>query len=125
MKLLFVALVVATLLAAFYYFFVDTLTLTEIASSSGNRTAAAAAALVNFDTGLTRWDIRRLSDRASAWEERWRALDSLSDRSARRAGRDSLVSEMMADPAFKKLSDRLGTLGERSAESILEFLSRR
>lgn len=123
MRLLFIALVAATLCFGGYYFFVDTLTLNEIAESSENRAAAFFAPLMDFDTGLTRWDMHRLSGKADDWKARWRETASIPNLSERSAEQKKILNEMMADPSVRKISDRMAGFGEASARSLMEMLS--
>ncbi len=125
MRVLFLALVAATLVFGYYYFFVDTLTLTEIAESSENQTAAFFAPLMDFDTGLTRWDIHRLSGKADTWSARWDETRSIPGLSERTAEQKKILSEMMSDPSVRKISDRMAGFGESSARALLEMLSGR
>lgn len=90
--------------AAFYWFFcVDTLAFSQLVPRPENIYLSTMLKLADFDTGLTRFDVWRLSRMGNRWQERIRALDAMTDKTRRSAEEARLLAEMAEDPVLKKL----------------------
>jgi hypothetical protein len=115
-------LFVASLAYGYYHYYIDTLTFAEIVGSSGNSTADIFINLFDFDTGLTRYDVNHLSEKAKVWDESWKRTEAIADPAQRQAEQNRLLAEMMKDPSFKKVAQRMLGMGARSTKSLLDIL---
>ena len=109
--------------SGFYYYYVDTVTFAEIIGSSGNPTVDIFINLFDFDTGCTRHEINELSKKCQTWNRKMDRIMAIQDPVQRDRQHTELVAEMMRDPAFKKLTQKILGTGSRSMKSILETLS--
>jgi hypothetical protein len=116
-------LTVASLAYGYYHYFIDTLTFAEIVGSSGNPTADIVINLFDFDTGLTRFDVHHLSEKAKIWNESWKQTETIANPAQRQAEQQILMAEMMRDPSFKKVAQRMLGMGARSTKSLLDILA--
>lgn len=112
-----VGLVVGVL---YWYFFLDTLSLTEITGQPKNPLATIIVNLIDFDTGLTRYDIYNLASKSDYWEMRMRQVDSIKNYQQREIENQKLLAEMMQDPSIKKIAKKLLGFSTDSAIAILK-----
>lgn len=121
-----VALVMAAGVPAgsfYWYYFEDTLMLTEIVKQPDTPKMSIILNLVDFDTGLTRYDLHNLAEKAPYWENRMREVNSIRDPQRRAYEEDRLMAEMMQDPSFKKIAKKLLGFGLNSALAILQAVT--
>jgi len=116
-----VFLTICVLAYGIYFYYIDTLSLSEIMGSSGNNTTDILVNLFDFDTGITRHEMSNLASKSKEWSERMRKIESIPDQEAKERERTRLVAEMMRDPAFKKLSQKLLSKGASAAGSALNI----
>lgn len=104
----------------YWYFFVDTLSLTEVTGQPENPVATIFVNLIDFDTGLTRYDIYNLASKSDYWEMRINQVNSIRNIQQREIENQKLLAEMMQDPSLKKIAKKLLGLGTDSAIAILK-----
>ncbi|KKK48091.1 hypothetical protein LCGC14_3148620 [marine sediment metagenome] len=104
---------------AFNYYFIDTLKISEIIEKNNNPIAEIVFNIVDFNTGLTRYDIYNLSKNSNYWEKRLREVMAIQDSNKRNLESEKLFAEMMQDPSIKKIANKLMNLGKDSLLAIL------
>jgi hypothetical protein len=103
----------------YYYFFVDTLKLSQIAGKPNSPLASIFVNLIDFDTGLTRYDIYNLSRKRDYWQRRIQDVMAIQNYEQRNIENEKLLAEMMEDPSIKKIAKKLIGFGGDVALSIL------
>jgi len=121
MKAIVMVVALLALIGFAYYFFIDTLSIADIIGSTGNNTADIFINLFDFDTGVTRYEMHQLQTKSPEWNRRMDEISRISDPEVRQAENEKLVSEMMRDPSFKKLAQRLLGVGGKTAKSLLNI----
>jgi len=115
-------LVGGTLGGSYYYYhqnYVETLTLNEIVGHTDNPLVNIAINLADFDTGLTRHDIKQLSENKGYWLQRINEVEAISDPNTKEHASYMLLDEMMEDPVLKKILSGVLNLGINVAFSLL------
>lgn len=102
-----------------WYFFGKPLRLSDIAGEQQNSIAAAAVRLLDFNTGLTRYDLFMLRQRGKTWNERIGRAQALVSPAERAAEIDRVFTEIAQDPAARKFLSGLGVLGKDDALELL------
>jgi hypothetical protein len=105
-----------------YLFFLDTLMFSEIVHPGSDPGARVIVNLFDFDTGLTRYDIRHLQSKAPAWSRRMDEIQKMQDERLQEEAHKELLAEMMEDPSMKKIARKILRLGEQSAVVFLEAI---
>lgn len=105
---------------AYYYFFLSTLMFSEVIGKTKSARANIFINLLDFDTGLTRFDLYRLSKKSDYWNMRMRNVRSIRDINRRKVEEEKLTAEMMEDPAIKKITRKLLGFSANSSMAILE-----
>jgi len=121
--ILFLALVL-TLGSYFSYrhYFVKTLTLSEIVGHTDNPLANLAINLMDFDTGLTRNDLRRLKSNKDYWIGRIQEVDTIQDPDRKMQEGTQLLSDMMEDPTLKKICSGILSLGTNATLGLIQII---
>ena len=104
----------------YWYFFLDTLSLTEVTGQPKNPLATIIVNLIDFDTGLTRYDIYNLASKSDYWEMRMRQVDSIKNYQQREIENQKLLAEMMQYPSIKKIAKKLLGFSTDSTIAILK-----
>ncbi|MBU1152563.1 hypothetical protein KKB84_01105 [bacterium] len=104
----------------YWYYFIDTLKLTEITGTPDNAVAGFFVNLINFDTGLTRYDIHNLSRKSEYWQKRINDVMSIQSPEKRNIENQKLLAEMMEDPSIKKIAKKFMSFGTEAVLSILQ-----
>jgi hypothetical protein len=86
----------------YQYKYVETLMLSEIVGHSEDPMINIFVNLVDFDTGLTRNDIKELKSNKEQWINRINEVETIYDPDLRGEASAKLLSEMMEDPILKK-----------------------
>jgi hypothetical protein len=107
----------------FYYFFIDTLTISQIVGKQSDSKATILLNIFDFDTGLTRYDLYRLSQKSDYWASRMRQVYSIQDPRKKEIEHEKLMAEMMEDPALKKIARKIIGLGGKLSIKIMEGLA--
>jgi hypothetical protein len=112
------------LLAVFlyWYFFVDTLKFTQITGKPENPFASIFINIIDFDTGLTRYDIYNLSRKSDYWQRRIQEVMVISETERRKIEEARLLAEMMEEPSIKKIAKKLMGFGSDAVLSILRAI---
>ena len=118
-KRVVVGFIAVAIVFSYWYFFVDTLTLSEVIGEDVDSKAGIFMNLFDFDTDLTRYDVRNLKSKAPYWEKRFREIDSLSDNTRRKRERDKLMAEITKDSAMKKIVNKTSGFGVDAVLAIL------
>ena len=99
--LAFIALL--TTYFGYQYYYVQTLQLSEVVGKTDNSIANIAINFLDFDTGLTRNDIRRLKNNKDYWIGRMKEVEKIQDPDQKMQANAKLLSDMMDDPTLKKI----------------------
>ncbi len=110
-SIIMVLIFIAATAYGYYYYFVQTLMLSQIIDSSSNPLSSIVVGLIDFDTGLTRYDVHNLSEKASYWESRIQQVNSIQDYRQRNQANEKLLAEMMEDPSMRKVVKKLFGFG--------------
>jgi hypothetical protein len=106
----------------YYYYFVQTLTLSDIMGRTNVTIVDIFVNLLDFDTGLTRYDLHNLSKKSGYSNMRIREVESIQDPRRRQAEQEKLVAEHLEDPALKKIVRKTLGFGTKSALGILQAI---
>lgn len=119
-----VGLIILAALAGYgyYYYFVQSLSLSDIMGKSNVLSIDIVVNLLDFDTGLTRFDMYSLSQNSDYWDRRIQEVDAMTLPSSRRAEQDKLMAEMLQDPTLKKIITKTLVLGTSSALKIIQTI---
>jgi hypothetical protein len=79
-------------------------------------------ALFDFDTGLTRYDIYRLKEKAPYWKKRMETIASIRNADQQAKENAQLIEEMLNDPSMNKIANTFGVGGLRNIYSIIASL---
>ena len=114
-------IVIALLLSIFgyYFYFIDTLTLSEVTGTSSNPIENIVINLVDFDTGLTRYDIYNLTQRAPYWDNRMQQVNAIRNQKKQQQEFIILLDEMMKDPSMKKVIKKITGFGSKTTMKIM------
>lgn len=107
----------------YYYYFVQTLRLSDIISSTNNPFTSVFISFIDFDTGLTRYDLHDLSEKTPYWNQRINEIEGLPPGREKQFRQQQLVTEMLKDPAMRKIINRLMPFGFKTIEYFLKALS--
>ena len=106
-KIIFIVLTAGGLSIGGYYYYehnyVDTLLLSEIVGHSENPVVNILVNLGDFDTGLTRYDIRQIESNKDYWINRIKEVEAIQDPDLKAQANTQLLSDMMEDPTMKKV----------------------
>jgi len=119
--ILFLAIVVS--LGSYFtykHYFVETLNLSEIVGHTDNPLANLALNFMDFDTGLTRNDLRRLKSNKDYWIDRIKEVDAIQDPDRKMQAGTQLLSDMMEDPALKKICSGILSLGTNVTLGLIQ-----
>lgn len=122
-KIILVILLLTTALASSYYYYkynyISTLMLSEIVGETDNMFANLAINIFDFDTGLTRHDIKQLNDKKDYWITRINELEEIQDADQKQQATIQLFADFFDEPAIKKIKSKLIAL---SPDTILELI---
>lgn len=106
-----------------WYFFVDTLKLSQITGRPNDPMASIFVNLIDFDTGLTRYDVYNLTSKSDYWQRRINEVNSIQDLGRRNTENEKLMAEMMEDPTMKKIVKKVFGFGVESVLAVLKGIS--
>lgn len=101
------------------YNYINTLMFSEIVGKTDNAMANLAIKVFDFDTGLTRHDIKQLNDKKDYWIGRIKVLSEIQDADQKQQATIQLLADFLDEPAIKKLKSKLIEL---SPDSNLELI---
>jgi len=114
--------IVSALALGYFYYFVDTLMVSEVFGPTENPAMALMVDMLDFDTGLTRYDMYHLSQVSKEWKRRAEEIDKLGDVQARLSASNDLISEIMNDASVKKLTQKTISFGAALSKALVETL---
>ncbi|SDP86120.1 hypothetical protein [Desulforhopalus singaporensis] len=114
--------ILVSIFSAYYYYFVDTLSMSDLVNENSSPTVTIFTNLLDFDTGLTRWDIQHLENKAPYWQKRINQVESITNYEEREKARNILVAEMLKDPSIKKLNQRIFNVMKSSTRTATDIL---
>lgn len=94
--------------------------LSEVVGHSDNAGINIAVSIADFDTGLTRHDIKHLIDNKDYWLARMQELNAIADSDLKKQASLKLLSDMMEDPALKKICTGFLKFGTDMSFEIIE-----
>jgi len=125
-KIIIIFLVVGGLSIGGYYYYehnyIETLMLSEIVGHSDNPMVNILVNAGDFDTGLTRHDIKQLKDNKDYWLARIQEVNAIENFDLKQQASIKLLSDMMEDPTLKKILSGVLTFGTSTAFGLLEIL---
>ncbi|MDY0103448.1 MAG: hypothetical protein RBS07_10955 [Lentimicrobium sp.] len=102
--------------------YVKTLMLSEIVGKTDNPLINIAIKLGDFDTGLTRHDIKQLIENKDYWLRRIKEVEAISDPTTKEHASYMLLDEMMEDPVLKKICSGILNLGSDVSLGLIEMI---
>jgi len=124
---LILSLIVALLFAGggYYYYqyqYVETLRLSEIVGKPDNSLEEMFTNMFDFDTGLTRHDLKQIGKRKDYWLQRVDALDRIADPDQQAEAWAKLYNDMGEDKSMAKLRDKVFEKSGELGRLVLEAL---
>jgi hypothetical protein len=124
MKIILIILLITCASGGSYYYYhhtyVETLTLSEIVGRSDDNLTNIAVNFLDFDTGLTRNDLKQLKNNKAYWIGRMKEVEVIQDPNLKMQANTKLLSDMMDDPNMKKVCKMFTSLGFGFAINLLE-----
>jgi hypothetical protein len=96
--------------------------LSEIVGKTDNPLINIAIKLGDFDTGLTRHDIKQLIENKDYWLRRIKEVEAISDPTTKEHASYMLLDEMMEDPVLKKICSGILNLGSDVSLGLIEMI---
>jgi len=125
-KSLFILLLLFALAGGGYWYYqheyVETLMLSEIVGESDQPFENLLTDVFDFDTGLTRHDIKQIAKRKDYWKQRMDEVVEIADPDRKANEIARLYDEMSEDESMKKLRDKVLEKGGNIIGLILEAL---
>ena len=103
-----------------YYQFIDTLLLSEIVEESGHPVENSIASVFDFDTGLSRHDVKQLKQKCGYWKSRLDDVNDIDDLNEYDQEMGKLLVDMDKDPQMKKVGELIKVKGALVVELVLE-----
>jgi hypothetical protein len=104
-----------------WFYFGQTLRLTQVVGQQTAPLAMLAVNLMDFDTGLTRYDVSVLEGKANYWRLRIRQIELMTDSQQQQASA-ILFKEICSEPAALKLIQKVLPLGNDVTVQLLKSL---
>jgi len=117
---LYIIISIVIAIFGYYFYFIDTLTLSEVTGRSSNPIDNIVINLVDFDTGLTRYDIHNLTKKAPYWDSRIQHVNSIKDPKKQQEEFIILMDEMLKDASMKKIIKKVAGFGSKTTLTILK-----
>jgi hypothetical protein len=115
-------LVLLAAIPVYRYYFVNTLMLSQVLGKTDNALANLAINAFDFDTGLTRHDIKQLNDKKDYWITRINKLDEIQDADQKQQATIQLLSDFLDEPVVKKLKSKLIALSPESSLDLIKTI---
>ena len=123
--IIIIVLASAFSMGGYYYYkhnYVDTLMLSEILGKTTNPMINTLVNLGNFDTGLTRHDIKQLQNNKEYWLTRIKDVGAIENPDLKMQATTQLLSDMMEDPILKKICSGLLNLGSGVTFVVIKMM---
>jgi hypothetical protein len=104
---LILAVVLAMAAYGGWHYFVQTLSLSQVVGGSSSVQTRLIAHFLDFDTGLTRYDMAHLRRKSVEWEVRRTEISIMTDSAVRQGAEQEFALEILSDPSVKKINRRL------------------
>lgn len=124
--IVFILLISTVSVGSYYYYrynYVETLMLSEIAGKTDDNLTKIAVNLFDFDTGLTRIDLKRLKNNKDYWIRRMKEVENIGNQELKAQAITQLLSDMMEDPTMKKVCKIITSLGFGFMINLFETIS--
>lgn len=92
-----------SLFVYYHHNYVTTLMLSEVVGKTDNPSINLAVKFFDFDTGLTRSDIKHLDKNKDYWISRINELETIHNSEQKQQASIQLLSDMMDDPVLNKI----------------------
>ncbi len=125
MRKISIIVLISGLMAVIIYYhhnYIETMMLSDIVSHTNNPSLNIVVSLVDFDTGLTRHDIKVLEEKKDYWLGRIQEVDAISDPDQKEQASLKLLSDMMEDPVLKKIGSGILNLGFDVSIGIIQMI---
>lgn len=125
MRKISIIVLISGLMAVIIYYhhnYIETVMLSDIVSHTNNPSLNIVVSLVDFDTGLTRHDIKVLEEKKDYWLGRIQEVDAISDPDQKEQASLKLLSDMMEDPVLKKICSGILNLGFDVSIGIIQMI---
>lgn len=96
--------------------------LSEIVGHTDNPIVNILVNAGDFDTGITRHDIKKLKDNKDYWLERIQEVNSIENPDLKQQASIKLLSDMMENPTLKKMLSGVLKFGTSSVFGLLEII---
>ena len=96
--------------------------LSEIVGKTENASVKLAVNFFDFDTGLTRSDIKHLDNNKDYWISRINELDTIYNNEQKQQASIQLLSDMMEDPVLNKICSGILNLGTNVSIGLIEII---
>jgi hypothetical protein len=113
------------IIGGYYYYhhnYIDTLMLSEVVGPTDNPGINIAVSLADFDTGLTRNEIKQLKDNKDYWLARIQEVDAITNTDLKQQASLKLLSDMMEDPVLKKICSGFLKVGSDVSFGIIQMI---
>ena len=125
-KLIILILSLVGLSAGGYYYYqhnyIKTLMLSEIVGHTENDVVNILVNLGDFDTNLTRHDLKEIKSQKDYWINRINEVNAIEDPELRDQANTKLLADMMEDPTMKKVCKIITAKGLSFALNLLETI---
>lgn len=124
-SVLILLLLIALVGGGYWYYhreYVETLMLSEIVGKSDKPFENFLTDVFDFDTGLTRHDIKKIAKRKDYWKQRMDEVVEIADPERKANELARLYDEMREDKSMNKLLNKVMEKGEDIAGLVLEAL---
>jgi hypothetical protein len=111
-----------SLFVYYHHNYVSTLMLSEVVGKTENASINLAVNFFDFDTGLTRSDIKHLDNNKDYWISRINELDTIHNNEQKQQASIQLLSDMMEDPVLNKICSGFLKLGSDISLEIIEMI---
>ena len=120
---LIIGLICVVIAFAFWYHYIDTLMFSEIVGNEGGYETTIFVNLIDFNTQLSRHDIRRLKSKVRKWVKRLEDIEKIRDTETRRREYKKTMVEITADPSMKKIIRKVSIFGKDAVLPILQVIN--
>jgi hypothetical protein len=108
LNLILISTAIILVAGGLYYYFVATLSLSDIVGNTNSPIVNIGLRLIDFNTGLTRYDISNLKQKAPYWVNRMKEVDNIYNANEKSKESMRLMEEMTGDPTLRKIANKFG-----------------
>ena len=122
-KILLIVIVLSGGGYSYNHYFRETQMFSKIVGNNTNPATNLLIGLFDFDTGLTRYDVYHLAKKSKGWLDRFEQIKHISNSRQQQKEMAKLMSEMLRDSSFKKIAQKLLSIGEDTVWFFLKALT--